>query len=199
MKERVKKLLNYLGLDQNAEVKMTEYENICIVDNKEYEILTGEEANMAHQAYIESFLDDCGIGGFAKFAQDYILKNCVNTEWFDDAMQESYESYVFDIGQEMSNSTDFETRLEEEMAEADCEDEDSYVEYLCSQYDNGMEWYKENFGESEFSEAVKNYCSVDIAKVSKYCIRYDGRAHSLATYDGHELELGDNYYAYRLN
>lgn len=200
MNERVIKLLDYLKLDHNTEVEEVEYsETTYVVDDTEYLVLTNEEADEAHEEYIESFLDDCGIAGFSKFTQEYILENFVDTRWFDEAMRESYESYVSDIRDEESYSDDFETRLEEEMAEADCEDEESYIDYLCSQYDDATEWYKENFGESDFSEAVKEYCSIDVAKVSEFCIEQHGRGHNLATYDGIELNLGDDYYAYRID
>lgn len=200
MNERVIKSLDYLGLDHNTEVEESECsKNTYIVNDTEYLVLTDEEADEARVEYLENFLDDCGIAGFSKFGQEYILENCVDTRWFDEAMRESYESYVSDIREELSSSEGFETRLEEEMAEADCEDEESYIDYLCSQYDDATEWYRENFGEMDFSEVVKEYCSMEIDKISEFCKEQDCRGHSLATYDGRELDLGDDYYAYRMN
>ena len=199
MNERAIKLLDYLGLDETTEVKESKYDdNTFIVENEEYMVLTDEEADDAHYNYIENFIDDCGIGGFTPYGQEYIIENCMDKSWFDDAMQESYESYVDDIRHESAMNDEFENRLEEEMSEADCEDEDSFVEYLCSMYEDGVEWYRHNFGDKDFFDVAKERCSVDIQAVSEFCIREDGRGHSLSHYDGHELELEDDYYAYRI-
>ena len=74
-------------------------------------------------------------------------------EWFEDAMIESNEFYIDDIREESSYSDEYETRLEEEMAEADCKTEEGYLEYLNSQYDDPIEWYIDNFGADDFGKA----------------------------------------------
>ena len=200
MNERAIKLLNYLGLSHDTEVKESEYDdNTFIVEGKEYQILTDEEADEAHEEYISNFIDDCGISAFTPYAQRYIIENYMDKSWFNEAMIESYESYVEDIKLESSSDKDFENRLEEEISDTGCEDEESYVEYLCSQYSDGVEWYIDNFGEADFFKICKETCHLDISGISEFCIREDGRGHSLATYDGNELELDDNYYAYKLN
>lgn len=197
--EKVIKLLDYLELDKDVEVKESQYdENIYVVDGEEYLILTDEEADETHREYIKSFIEDCGITGFTEFAQEYIYENCMDSSWFDEAMKESFESYVEDIRNEESDNG-FKNRLVEEMYDNGCEDEDSYVEYLCSSYENGIQWYRENFGDTDFASIVNEHCSLDIDKISEFCIEYDGRGHSLSSYDGHELELDDEYYAYRVS
>lgn len=75
------------------------------------------------------------------------------TEWFEDAMRESYESYVDDIREENASSDEFETRLEEEMADAHCETEEDFIDYLCDNFDDAIEWYVYNFGANEFGKA----------------------------------------------
>ena len=74
-------------------------------------------------------------------------------EWFEDAMIESNEFYIDDIRDESSYSDEYETRLEEEMAEAECETEEDYLEYLNSDYDDPIEWYIDNFGADDFGKA----------------------------------------------
>lgn len=200
MNEKAIKLLDYLGLDHDTEVKDATYsDDVYIVDGEEYLVLTDKEADIRHEEYIELFLDDCGIEGFTEFGQEYIIENCMGTDWFDEAMRDSYECYAEDIKEEPASSEEFDNRLEEEMAESNCDDEDSFVDSLCSQYDNGVEWYRSNFGDKDFFSIAKERCSVDISKVSEFCIEQDGRGHCLASYDGCELELDNNYYAYRLN
>lgn len=78
----------------------------------------------------------------------------VITKWFEDAMRESYEFYVADIRYESASNSDYESRLEEEMAEADCETEEDYIDYLCNDWDDAMEWYEMNFGVEDLGHAV---------------------------------------------
>lgn len=78
------------------------------------------------------------------------------TEWFDLALRESYEFYIDDIRHEspsIAYSDEYESRLEEEMAEANCETEEDFLDYLCEGYDDAMEWYIDNFGAEEFGMA----------------------------------------------
>lgn len=202
MDERVVNLLNYLGFEEEdletVEVIESEYDdNVFTVDGQDYLILNDGEADEAHKNYIQQIIEDRGIEVFSDFAQKYILYNCVDTSWFDMAMRESYEFYMEDIRTEKSYNN-FANRLEEEMFEQDCEDEASYLEYLCSIYKDGVQWYMNNLGKEDFMEALKKYGNLDIDKISDFCIEYDGRGHSLASYDGNELELENGYYAYRV-
>lgn len=67
-------------------------------------------------------------------------------KWFQKTMEESNKLYIEDIKYE-------EGRLEKEMADAECQSEDEYLEYLNGQYDDPIEWYVWNFGEEEFGKA----------------------------------------------
>lgn len=74
--------------------------------------------------------------------------------WFEDAMNESNEFYIDDIRNESaSNTYDYESRLEEEMADAECETEEDYLDYLNSQWDDPIEWYVDHFGAEDFGKA----------------------------------------------
>lgn len=200
MNERVVSLLKYLNLEvKDVTIEKSKYDdNVFIINGKEYMILTDKEADEVHKDYIASFVDDAGISGFSEFAQGYIFDYCIDTSWFDDAMRESFEFYIEDIRNETASCDEFSNRLEEEMAEACCDNEDSYIEHLCLSYENAVEWYRDNFGEDSFNQAVNTNCYVDISKISEFCIEHDGRGHSLSSYDGNELELDNEYYAYRV-
>lgn len=73
--------------------------------------------------------------------------------WFEDAMTESNQYYIDDIREESAFSDEYENRLAEEMAEAECETEEEFLEYLDSNYDDAIEWYVDNFGADEFGKA----------------------------------------------
>lgn len=75
-------------------------------------------------------------------------------QWFEMAMNESNEFYIDDIRNEgASCSYDCGSRLEEEMADADCKTEEDFLNYLNGQYDDPIEWYVDNFGADEFGKA----------------------------------------------
>lgn len=67
-------------------------------------------------------------------------------EWFELALRESMEFYVEDIKYE-------EGRLEEELEENGCADEEEYIDFLVNQWDDPMEWFIDNFGADEFGRA----------------------------------------------
>lgn len=78
-------------------------------------------------------------------------------EWFNLALRESMEFYVWDLA-------DYDTeRLHEEIEENGCVSEEDYIEFLINEWDDPIEWYVSNFGELEFGEAClvalgyKNY------------------------------------------
>lgn len=75
------------------------------------------------------------------------------TNWFEDAMNESNEYYIDDIREESACSEEYSSRLEEEMADAECETEKQFLEYLNSNYDDAIEWYVDNFGTDDFGKA----------------------------------------------
>lgn len=63
-------------------------------------------------------------------------------------------------------------------------------------------WYVDNFGEEDFNDVCVNNNLVDIDEISKYVVRSDGAANTLAGYDGkeHTYDLdGITYFIYRTN
>lgn len=158
-------------------------------------VLTDEEADELYENYEMSSIEDMGLELFSKDFQETILNQFSDLSWFDEYMQESYESYVEDIHNEGN-------RLQEELDSSGCEDDDEYVEYLCAQWDNGAEWYKFNMGESEFNKVASKYADIDWQDVIDEVRSVDGRGSVLASYDGYEMEecIDDTtYYIYRVS
>jgi hypothetical protein len=64
-------------------------------------------------------------------------------------------------------------------------------------WDQSLDSYIEDCILSEIKyETLRNY--FDFEKWKRDA-RYDGRGHSLSSYDGNELELGNDLFAYRIN
>lgn len=174
----------------------TFYENLeFITDLGDYLVLTEGEREGEYNDRQKSLIEELGLEGFTEYAQEHILNNFIDTDLFNDIMKESNEYYIKDIKYE-------EGRLEEEMEEVGVKTEEEYLEVLNADYEEGAEWYKDNFGEEAFSEIVKNQDLMNVEEVIEWCKDQDGYAHTLATYDGEELKAtinGTDYYIYRTN
>lgn len=214
--ERIEKLAEYLE-EPVENFKEGYRENI--VENtetgEEYFVGTYDESYEEARQYIENVVDDLGLEAFTPDFQTWITENALEEGWFEDTQRESYTYYVEDI--ENENDETFENRLISELYEEDIlteEDFDNwgeehptvkedvdiedkkeeYIDKLCDRED-AFEWYKFNFGLDR--DFVKNGPSIDMEKVVEECIDQDGIAHFVAGYDGKEIELDDDLFAYR--
>lgn len=160
------------------------------VDGEVWSVLDDSEADEAFVSYQKDSLEDFGLTQFSSWAKDYIMENCVDVDWFEDCMRQSYEIYVEELKQE--------NRLEDEMNEVEVEDEEEFIEHLCGQWHDGIEWYMEQYGTEECEMAIENNNLYDTDKVIEYVKEHDGRG-CLALYDGQEIELQDGYFAYRID
>ena len=138
-----------------------------------------------------------GLDCFLGWAQDYIIDNFVDDEWFMEAMREHFEYYISDINEEPADDEKFENRLQEEISQCNCEDEEDYLNYLCS-LESPIDWFLSNFSQNEFNAMVKEHDLINWDDVINWVAREDGYS-CLSTYDGEELELQDDLYAYRIN
>lgn len=204
-----------------------EFEVKCSYSNNEFESNVGDyfvfddydDAEAKAIEYEESLIDDIGIP--EQYAED---EDFVDVDWFNDAMKESYESYCEDIANE--SSVEYENRLVEECMDAGRIDDTDFEEdefgdpdynrcivdeyelvdrlsdYMCDSYRNGVQWYIENFGESDFAEACKYHGLYDNEAFAKFVVDTDGCGSALASYDGDEIEFrfnDDTYWMYRTN
>ena len=188
-----KKLRGLLQVEvmEGSEIKVLD-KNTFEVDGAEYLVLTEDEREEEFKAYQESLIDDMGLESFSEWAQDYIINNFVDDERLKDdlfeIMYESYRNYIEDLK--------YENTFEKELKENNCEDEDEYLELLTEE--DPIEWYIMNFGKEDFYNMIKRCDYINWEDVINWVAREDGYG-CLAAYDGEELELQDDLYAYRIN
>ena len=194
------------------------YYDISTEDGEEYIVTDHDTARELAEADVREIYDDLGLESFAPDYKDYILTNFVNDDPFWDAMHESDESYVDDIKSE--GSDEYESRFVEELVERGIaskddleerdgvlalkdglEDEmtDKFVESMDADYDDATQWFMDNFGEKEFRDFAERNNALDVDRMVEDVVDTDGIAHFIASYDGAELELDDDMYAYRIN
>lgn len=194
------------------------YYDISTEDGEEYIVADHDTARELAEADVRATYDDLGLESFAPDYKDYVLTNFVNDDPFWYAMHESDEFYVDDIKSE--GSDEYESRFVEELIERGIaskedleerdgvlalkdglEDEmtDKFVASMDEDYDDTIQWFMDNFGEKEFRDFAERNNALDVDRMVEDVVDTDGIANFIASYDGEELELDDDMYAYRIN
>ena len=198
MEERIKVLAEFLGIEESEILKGYRDNIFETSDGEEYLVVTDKEADDEFYQYEENLIDELGLDAFSDWAKDYIIENCVDTEWFENFYYEDYESYANDIETESASSDEYENRLEEEMAEAECTTIEEFVEYMVDRIrDDLVGQFEFDFGKDQLTDVVSRYNLLDMDAVIDYIKGQDGRG-IMASYDGVENEEGE-YYIYRID
>ena len=191
LNNKIKALKNLVG---NEEIKVNEYDNqIFETEYAEYYVLTNEEAQELYELMEKDLIEDLGLESFTPMAQEYIINNCLDIEWFNEGMHEYHEDYVDDMEEE---------ELEEELDNYNVSTKEELIEEYDNQYKNGLDFYRELYDEEKIYKLMRDEDLLDIDKIIEYCQELDGRGHIIAAYDGEEnIEVIDNieYYIYRIN
>lgn len=214
--EKIEALAKFLDIapDDVSEESVDTFE----ANGKEWRVLTDQEADEAVEEETRNIMDEMGLEAFNPDFQETILRDYVNDHgWFQDALQEDMEYYAADLEDDrlieecqeadLIKNEDFETDEDGEPDYDQCkldrtELEEKLVEHLVDEAGDPMEWFKDNFGEEEFKDAVIEHCDFDYEGIAQEAISWDGRGHFLNTYDGREEEVevnNETYYIYRLN
>lgn len=217
----IKALAEHLGIDE-SEVELSSWGggHNFITPEGEYWVGTYDEAYDAAREEIEQIYDEMGLEAFSESFQEYILDNFIDWDAFDGDMCDYYRNYIDDI--ESESDSEYDNRLLAEMVDAgiltdddfivDGEDEwaektlsssvdleykkDEFLNYLCDNTDV-EDFVKDMYDTETLSRVVSDNGLIDIYEVADECISEDGIAHFLATYDGDEIDLGNDLYAYR--
>lgn len=190
--DKIIALFNELNVEEIEEITINSEDEIE-VDGATYKILTDDEAEEEFASYQKDLFDDMGLSGFFISFQTWIKENALDKDYFDDFVRKSMEMYIEDVKYEG------EERLAEEMEDADVETEEEYLEYLIDNAGDSIEYFEDNFGGDYLDEILQNNpWLIDLDKVIEEIKSWDGRG-CLAYYDGEELELDNDYFAYRID
>ena len=197
--ERIEALAKFLGVEVD-DLTVSKYDERVFENEEagEYIVLTEEEADEAAEENLKESINDMGLQSFTEDFQQWILDNCVDSDWLAEYLEDYEIGYIEDIRCEESDYEEYETRLAEEMEDAGVNTEDEFLEYLIECYDDPVEWFKDMFGMEEFTNTIEEYNLIDWEVVINEAIEVDGCGHFIATYDGVENEI-DEYFIYRLN
>lgn len=121
----------------------------------------------------------------------YIEKSIIEMFVDDDVIRNShmdrYKSYIEDIKWETNR--DNSNRINNEMAEWGAETEEEFLDMLVkSAVDEGVSYFKDNFGDEDGIEMLINMGAIDIDGLKEYVVESDNYSDILGR-DVHELEL----------
>lgn len=218
---RKESLANYLECDLE-DLEDGYRDEVFEYGNEEWIVLTEEEAYEEAGEQIRDIYDDIGLDSFTDSFKDWIVNNAIDEEEIHNWMEDSYRSYVDDIENENDNTygnrliqelhdegilsdDDFEVDEDGETIYDTLKDDvdleskkDEYVERLAGSI-TPLEFLKEMYSDKEIGEILEENGMIDMDEVIDECIREDGVAHFISSYDGNEIDLGNGLYAYRLN
>lgn len=192
----------------------------------EYWVGTEEEAREAAVDYAYQALEEMGLEALSDSYREYVLND---DRFFDydtvrGWMEESNRAYAEDI--ENESDMEFGNRLISEMYDCEVltdadfeEDEDGYVDHLTlkpeveskfynkidefvaylGEQEDPVEWLQSMYSSSDLLRVVEDNNLLDVQAVAEDCVDTDGVAHFLASYDGNEIELRDDLFAYKQN
>ncbi len=225
MDEKIEALKQFLigQGDEISDDEINEKYGEYVTPYGDYVVYTEEEADEAAKESVKSIFDDLGLDSFSESYQQKILDNFIEKDWFESALEEDADNLAYEYLSERSSI--YANRLVEECYDAglisdedfevDEDGEPDYERCKLEDYDlqdkykmwyidseDAVEWFRSNFGDEDFKNVVKENDLVDIDAVAEDVVNTDGRANSLAAYDGRENEEYVNdtlYLIYRTN
>lgn len=216
--EKIEELAKFLECDVEDIVEGYD-EDHFEYGGQEYAVYTDSEADDAAYNDIENSIEDMGLEAFTPSFQDWIVENALDNEnWFEEALQEDMEYYVDEMEEDeliqellqngyiQGDDIHYDSDDEDEEYpilndDVDLDDaKEQYIAYLVRNAGDPYQWFVSNFGQDQVRKLIKDgTIGLDTDAIVKECLSVDGRGHFLSYYDGKELYLGDDLYAYRQN
>ena len=166
-----KALANYLDIP----LEDLDYvgDDIYETQDTSYIVCDEDEAYKKAVDEIKMLVDDMGLDAFTPHFKDWIIDNAIDEDAIDDIIEQEIEYFEDD------------------------EDNPDMLTYLrgLNTLDDKVNYIKDLYGDS-LAIWAKDY--IDINKVADEAISEDGVAHFIAQYDGEEVDLGNNLFAYRI-
>ena len=179
-------------------IEITEiFNNVYEVEVENYNYIVSNDYDALEQLATErnvEILEDCGIPENLIFEAE--LQGLIDTWYFEEYFDELHQFEAYDEGLEYIITEEQDELLEAgEITEQEIRD-NLYNSLQDSIRGNELEEYKFQFGEEEFQRVLIERNLIDITALAKWCVDMDGVAHTLATWDGEEIET-NGYYFYQ--
>lgn len=201
--ERKEALAKYLDIDVDSIDEVFYDDNrFSITDDvhedEEYLVLDEDEAYDEEKEYILNIFDELGVFGTLGDSNYSLISDFIDEDFFEDIFREESESDVNYLEDdeviEEAKSYDIETE--------DLDIEDIRDALISAKLDSIKDFIKEYYfvyGSKDMDQIFKhNSDAIDLEGLAEKCIELDGVGHNIAGYDGQEIELDNDLYAYRV-
>lgn len=184
-------------IEANGEIEVSENDEYIELNNYEYRYFNSyDEAEEAAIQWNIEVLKDCGLNdNLIEIAE---CNGFIKADWFKEYWTECHERLVYDEDIEYIATEEQLEQLEEGETTEEGIKENYFISLQDSIKGQEIEEYKFQFGEEEFQRVLIEENLIDLEELAKYCVDIDGVAHSLAAYDGEEIEH-EGMYLYRVN
>lgn len=198
--ERKNALADYLGIDID-DVEETSYSELEFETSEgDYLVCTYDEAYDLAVEDIKNCMNDLGFDCFTESFRDNIVDRFVYKKALADEVYYDLYYGLFD------SLSDDEIEDYCESLGVEYEGDDTNRDDLVSAYmdNNGydydpVEYFREFYNEKDLYMFLFDNGYLDEDAICDGAISIDGIAHFISTYDGDEIELSNDLYAYRTN
>lgn len=204
---RKKALADYLEVDVEdiEEVGDHEFEH----DGATYRVLTDSEADYEFDEAIRNLWDEVGLDGVGDWMHDWILENALDEGMLEDLVREDVASQIeWMSDEEIADECISEGIVEEdsiydeegELLDVDFDDlREQLEDYRFDQIDDYAEYVNDaGFDAETLSYYIDDEAVIDALK-DDADVNGSGRGQELSYFDGEELDLGNNLFAYRID
>lgn len=184
-------------IEANGEIEVSENDEDIELNGYEYRYFDSyDEAEEAAIDYNIEVLKDCGLSyNLINIAE---INGFIDGDWFKEYWTEYHERLVYDEDIEYITTEEQLEQLEEGETTEEEIKENYFIILQDSIKGQEIEEYKFQFGDEEFQRVLIEEDLIDLEELAKYCVDVDGIGHSLAEYDGEEIEH-EGMYLYRVN
>ena len=191
---------NNIKEEDDSEIVINEiFDNVYDVEVENYNYIVSNDYDALTDLAIErnvEIIEDCGINDTLLFEAE--IKGWIDEEYFKEYWNDLHHMMAYDEGiYNIMDADEVELYESGELLEDDIRD-NYYNSLQDSIQNNWIDEFKFQFGDDLFNDIVIKENLIDIDKLAQWCVDMDGVAHTLATYDGDEIEC-NGYYIYRTN
>ena len=169
--DKLMALSEFLGIDPE---EITDESPEFDTPEGDYLVLTKDEAHDRAIDAIVMLFDDMGLEAFTPQFQEQIVNKFIDISVIDHIIEQEIDYY-----QNWGDEEDSDTL--------------SYLQGLLDNKEDKIDYIKDIYGDLIGPE------DFDTQAVAEEAIKKDGIANFIADYDGKENDLGNGYYAYRIN
>lgn len=196
-------------IEENGEANdmemLNDNEHFWSGNGKEWKVFTDEEADEEWEEYLRYVVDEIVDYDLDK-VQDYVderwfedfYNEDVGYYWDDDMSTDDKIEWILDNSRDVEETeewfdVDEDGNVDRTSPKFDVDDyRDEYIEDRSGTWDGynyASTWYRETFGDGNFTKTVSDYNLFDKDAYIESIMRYGDRASDISTYDGREHEV----------